>query len=546
MNREISKNGEIEETKKHTSEDVMPVLEMIDITKIFPGIVANDKINLKIYPGEVHAIVGENGAGKSTLMSTLYGLHQPEEGNIKIRGTKTIIDSPSKAISEGIGMVFQHFMLVPNLSVIENIVLGIEQTKGMSLDLSEARAKVTEIAEKYNLLVDLDEKVENLTVGIQQRVEILKTLYRGSNILILDEPTAVLIPQEVEGLLRMMRVFVEEGKSIIFITHKLKEVLEVSDRISVLKQGKIVGNVLRNEANEAMLAKLMVGREVLLRIDKEKANPKEIVLNVENLSYRKNNEKKEIDNISFYVRSGEILGIAGVEGNGQSELVKILTGNIKGATGTINFKGNNLVNNNQKQIRGLKLGHIPEDRHREGLILDYSVKNNLLLGYQRQKPFSAFGLLDQKNINSFAKNESEKNDIRGAGIETTARSLSGGNQQKIVIARELYLNPDLLVASQPTRGVDVGAIEAIHREIIKLRDEGKAVIVVSSELSEVMSLSDKIAVMFEGEIVGIVDAETATEEMLGLMMAGIKPEEKALNKDTKEETTKAGISEGDR
>lgn len=502
-----------------------PILRMKGVTKAFPGIIANDHIDLEIYKGEIHALVGENGAGKSTLMSILYGLYQPDEGEIYIRGEKTDISTPSVAINSGIGMVFQHFMLVPPLTVAENVILGVEPRKGIFVNRNKATKDVENISQQYGLKVDVNAKIETLSVGMQQRVEIIKTLYKGAEILILDEPTAVLTPQEVKELFATLRSLVAQGKTIIFITHKLKEVMELSNRITVLRNGKVVGNVMTSETNEAKLAKMMVGREVLLRVEKTEAKIGENVLKVDNVQCKNSRNLPALKGVSFEVKRGEILGIAGVEGNGQSELLEVLTGLRKATSGKVSINNEDITNATPKKIKEKKVAHISEDRHKRGLVLDYTVEENLIMGYHDEKPFAKGGVLNFKSIEEHSNDLIPKFDIRTPSKEVLAKSLSGGNQQKIVVAREFYLDPDLLIASQPTRGVDVGAIEFIHRQIIELRDRQKAVLLISAELQEIMSLSDRIAVMYEGEIVDIVDAKTATEAELGLMMAGIKGNE---------------------
>ncbi|KXS40838.1 MULTISPECIES: ABC transporter ATP-binding protein [unclassified Candidatus Frackibacter] len=497
-----------------------PILEMKAITKRFPGVLANDNVNLDLYQGEIHALIGENGAGKSTLMSVLFGMYTPEEGEIFYKGQKLDIDGPQDAIELGIGMVHQHFMLVPTLTVAENIILGSEPKRGLKIDIEKAIAKVNELANKFGLQVDATAKVKDIPVGMQQRVEILKALYRGAEVLILDEPTAVLTPQEVEGLYQIMESLTEQGKSIIFITHKLKEVLRISDRITVLRKGKGIGTVTTSETNQKELARMMVGREVLLEVEKEEADFGEVLVEVSNLSAFNDRGMEALNSVSFQIRAGEILGIAGVEGNGQTELVEVLTGLREATAGEYNLHGDSLYNHSARKIKEAKVAHIPEDRHKHGLVLDYTVEDNLVLGYHYREPFAKGINLNFNNLAEHANRLIPEYDIRPQNKEALARSLSGGNQQKIIVAREFDLGPEFLIASQPTRGVDVGAIEFIHRRILEQRDEGKAVLLVSAELPEVISLSDRIAVMYEGEIVDIVDAAEATEEKLGILMAG--------------------------
>lgn len=498
---------------------------MRNITKRFPGVIANDQVNLDLCQGEIHALIGENGAGKSTLMSVLFGMYTPEEGKIFYRGEELDIDDPQDAIERGIGMVHQHFMLVPTLTVAENIVLGSEPTKGLRINIKEAIKEVDELSDKFGLEVDATAKIKDIPVGMQQRVEILKALYRGAEILILDEPTAVLTPQEVEGLYKIMNSLTKQGKSIIFITHKLKEVLTVSDRITVLRKGKSIGTVDTEEATQESLAKMMVGREVLLEVEKEEVDLGEVVVDVNDLSVTNEKNISALDSVSFQIHSGEILGIAGVEGNGQTELVEVLSGLREAISGDYTVHEKSLYNESARNIQEAKVAHIPEDRHKHGLVLDYTVEDNLVLGYYYRKPFAKGINLDFNELNKHAKHLIPEYDIRPRNKEALVRSLSGGNQQKIIVARELYLDPEFLIASQPTRGVDVGAIEFIHRRILKQRAQGKAILLVSAELPEVMSLSDRIAVMYEGEIVEIVDADEATEEKLGILMAGGSLEE---------------------
>ena len=497
------------------------ILELKNITKKFPGVLANDQVNFDLKEGEIHALVGENGAGKSTLMNVLFGIYQQEEGEIFYKGQELDIDGPEDAIDLGIGMVHQHFMLVPTLTVAENIILGDEITKGVGhLNLKQAEKEVTELSDKYGLDVDPQAKIKDIPVGMEQRVEILKALYREAEVLILDEPTAVLTPQEVKELYKIMNFLVEQGKSIIFITHKLKEVLAVSDRVTVLRDGKSIGTVPTAETSESELAEMMVGREVLLEVDKKPADPGQVAVEVNNLSAQDNRGVAALKDLSFSIKEGEILGIAGVEGNGQTELVEVLTGLREATTGEFELKGNELLNHSARDIKGAKVAHVPEDRHKHGLVLDYTIEDNLILGYHHQQPFAQGINFNFSELESHADELISEYDIRPRNKEALARSLSGGNQQKVIVAREFAMDPEFLIASQPTRGVDIGAIEFIHQRIINQRDEGKAVLLVSAELSEIMSLSDRIAVMYEGEIVDILPVEEATEEKLGLLMAG--------------------------
>lgn len=491
------------------------VIEMLHITKEFPGIIANDDITLQLRRGEIHALLGENGAGKSTLMSVLFGLYQPEAGEIKKNGKVVKINNPNDATALGIGMVHQHFQLVDVFTVLDNIILGAETTKLGFLQKKEARKKVEALSEKYGLKVDLDARVENITVGMQQRVEILKMLYRDNEILIFDEPTAVLTPQEAEELFRFLREYVARGNAAIFISHKLKEVLAVSDRVTVIRDGKVVGTVRTRETSLEALARMMVGREVVLRVEKTPARPGEVVLEVEGLE-----APPRLKGVSFQVRSGEIVGIAGVEGNGQTELVEALTG-LRPFRGKALLLGRPLPAS-ARGVRDLGASHVPEDRLVRGLVLDFSVKENAVLGDQHRPPFRGFlGFLDDRAAEAHARTLVEAYDVRPRSTALSARRFSGGNQQKIVVGRELLRGPRLLVAAQPTRGVDVGAIEFIHKELVKARDQGLAVLLVSADLSEILALSDRILVMHGGRIVGELTPEEATEERLGLLMAGV-------------------------
>lgn len=499
------------------------VVEMLNIRKEFPGIVANDNVTLQLGKGEIHALLGENGAGKSTLMSVLFGLYQPEAGKIKVRGKEVKITNPNIANDLGIGMVHQHFKLVHNFTVTENIILGIEKTKGGKIDIETAANRIQKLSDEYGLSVDPYAKIEDITVGMQQRVEILKMLYRDANILIFDEPTAVLTPQEIEELMNIMRRLTEEDKSIIVITHKLKEIKAVASRCTILRKGKGIGTVDVATTSEEKMAELMVGRQVTFKVPKDPANPAEVVLDVQNLNVLNQRGLKGVDNLSVQAKAGEILGIAGIEGNGQSELIQAITGLTKIQSGSIKLNGNELTKLPVRERTENGIGHIPEDRHKHGLVLDYSLEENMILQTYYQEPFSKKGILTRDVIRTHADKLIEEFDVRcGQGGKTPARGMSGGNQQKAIIAREVDRSPSLLIAAQPTRGLDVGAIEYIHTRLIEERDKGKAVLLVSLELDEILNLSDRIAVMYEGEIVGIVDAEETNENELGLMMAGSK------------------------
>ncbi len=498
------------------------VLELKGITKRFPGVLANDHIDLTLEEGKIHALLGENGAGKSTLMNILYGLYQPNEGEIHVRGKPAKIYSPSDAIAAGIGMVHQHFMLIPVFTVAENVMLGEEETRGIGglLNRRSASKKIREISEKFGLDVDPKAMVGDLPVGVQQRVEIIKLLYRNADILIFDEPTAVLTPQETDGLFQIMRSLTAQGKSIIFITHKLKEVLEVADNITVIRRGKVVGSTVPDQADSNKLAEMMVGREVALEIDRTPPSIGETILNVKDLVLLDDQENVAVNNVSFEARAGEILGVAGVQGNGQTELVEAITGLRDTLSGSISFEGKDITNASPRKVTQLGTAHIPEDRQRDGLVLEFPITDNLALQEYYKAPFSK-GLIMQDGVMLENANKLiEEYDIRTPGASTSAGSLSGGNQQKVIIAREFTRDIKLLLASQPTRGLDVGSIEYIHSQIIKKRDTGTAVMLISTELDEIMKLSDRIAVMFDGEIVGIVDANTVTKEQVGLMMAG--------------------------
>ena len=501
-------------------------IEMLNITKIFPGIIANDNITLQLKKGEIHALLGENGAGKSTLMSVLFGLYQPEHGIIKKDGVEVKINDPNDANDLGIGMVHQHFKLVECFTVLDNIILGVEPTsKGGILKKEDARNKVLELSQKYGLMVDPDAVIEDITVGMQQRTEILKMLYRDNEILIFDEPTAVLTPQEIEELMQIMKNLAAEGKSILFISHKLNEIMAVADRCTVLRKGKYIGTVETKNTTMEELSSMMVGRNVNFHVEKQEAKPGEVVLEVENLTVAsKVHKNNAVKNVSFKVRAGEIVCIAGIDGNGQTELVYGITGLEPAKEGHVRLNGKDITKAAIRKRSNSGMSHIPEDRHKHGLVLDYSLEYNLILQtYFTQNFTNKAGFLKRKPIREYANRLIEMYDIRsGQGAITSARSMSGGNQQKAIIAREIDKNPDLLVAVQPTRGLDVGAIEYIHKQLIAQRDAGKACLLVSLELDEVMDVPDRILVMYEGEIVGELDPKTTTEEELGLYMAGAK------------------------
>lgn len=500
-----------------------PVLELRGITKAFPGVLANDHIDLTLEKGEIHALLGENGAGKTTLMNILYGLYAPDEGEITVRGQRVEIGEPNDAIAQGIGMVHQHFMLVPVLTVTENVMLGVESIKnGIFLDRAAAAQRVREISEQYGLEVDPDAYVKALPVGVQQRVEIIKLLYREADILILDEPTAVLTPQEVEELFKVIRSLVAQGKSVIFITHKLKEVMAIADRITVLRNGRVVGTTTPAQASEQRLAAMMVGREVILWVDKRPAQPGDPVLEVEELQALDDRGNLAVRGVSFQVRAGEVLGVAGVQGNGQTELVEALTGLRSPVAGQVRILDADVTGASPRRVLEQGVAHVPEDRQQDGLVLSFPVADNLVLNTYYLPPFARHGVLDEEAILAVAEQRAEEFDVRTPSVMTPVSSLSGGNQQKVIVAREFSRPIRLLIASQPTRGLDVGSIEYIHRRIIEKRDEGTAVLLVSPELDEVMSLSDRIAVMYEGEIVDILPAEQPTREEIGLLMCGWK------------------------
>ena len=502
-------------------------IEMVNITKRFPGIIANDNVTLQLKRGEIHALLGENGAGKSTLMSVLFGLYQAEEGVIKKNGEVVRINNPNDANDLGIGMVHQHFKLVECFSVLDNIILGVEDTKNGILQREKAREKVMALSEQYGLSVNPDALIEDISVGMQQRTEILKMLYRDNEILIFDEPTAVLTPQEIEELLQIMKNLAAEGKSILFITHKLNEIMAVADRCSVLRKGKYIGTVDVADCSKDDLSRMMVGRDVEFAVQKVPAEPKDVVLEVQNLSVAsKVSKKMAVNDVSFQVRAGEIVCIAGIDGNGQSELVFGISGLEHVAGGTVKLLGKDITSMPIRKRSLLGMSHIPEDRHKHGLVLDYTLEDNIVLQRYFEPEFTnKFGFLRRKNIRTYAERLIEQYDVRsGQGPITISRAMSGGNQQKAIIAREIDKDPQLLIAVQPTRGLDVGAIEYIHKQIVAQRDAGKAVLLVSLELDEVMTVSDRILVMYEGEIVGELDPKKTTVEELGLYMAGAKKE----------------------
>ena len=496
------------------------VIEMREITKVFGEFVANDKINLELRKGEIHALLGENGAGKSTLMNMLAGLLEPTSGEIVVNGQVVKLDSPSKAASLGIGMVHQHFMLVEAFTVAENIILGSELTKNGVLDIARATREINELSERYGLAVDPSAKVADISVGAQQRVEILKTLYRGADILIFDEPTDVLTPSEIDELMAIMKNLVKEGKSIILITHKLDEIRAVSDRVTVIRRGKSIETVEIAGATNADLAEMMVGRSVSFKTEKQEARPKEVILSIKDLVVNENRGVPAVKNLSLDVRAGEIVGIAGIDGNGQSELIQAITGLRKIESGSVELKGQSIVGLHPRQITEMSVGHVPEDRHRDGLVLEMMISENIALQTYYKEPLSKKGILNYTNIIGYAKQLMQEFDVRAASEIVPASALSGGNQQKAIIAREVDRNPDLLIVSQPTRGLDVGAIEYIHKRLIQERDNGKAVLVVSFELDEILNVSDRIAVIHDGKIQGIVTPETTNKQELGVLMAG--------------------------
>ncbi len=500
------------------------IIEMLNITKEFPGIKANDNVTLRLRKGEIHALLGENGAGKSTLMSILFGLYRPDEGVIRIRGEEVDIANPNVANSYGIGMVHQHFKLVENFTVTENIILGIEPRKSWGrIDIQTAAKRVEDISKKYSLSVDPHAKIRDITVGMQQRVEILKMLYRDAEILIFDEPTATITPQEIDELMKIMKSLVAHGKSILLITHKLSEIKKVSDRCSVLRKGRYVGTVDTIDTTEKQMAEMMVGREISFKVDKKNSEPGDVTLSIKNLSVKNNRKFNLINNLSLEVRAGEILCISGVDGNGQSELVEAITGLRKIEGGTISLCGKDLSHRSIRERTLAGVGYIPEDRHKHGLVLDFNLEENLALQTYFQAPLAKRGIIDFDERNKMSERLIDEFDVRCNNRSSTiVRSMSGGNQQKAIIAREIDRSPALLIAAQPTRGLDIGAIEYIHKRLVEERDAGKAVLLISFEMEEVLNLSDRIAVIYEGEIMGIVDADKTNENELGLMMAGIR------------------------
>ncbi|MGL6228303.1 MAG: ABC transporter ATP-binding protein [Culicoidibacterales bacterium] len=501
------------------------VIEMLDIRKEFGSFVANDNITLQLRPQEIHALLGENGAGKSTLMSVLFGLYSPDGGEIRVRGEKVNITNPNLANELGIGMVHQHFKLIHNFTVTENIILGMETVKNGRIDLKTAAEEIAELSKKYNLNVDPNAKIEDISVGMQQRVEILKMLYRHAEILIFDEPTAVLTPQEIDELMQIMKRLVKEGKSIIVITHKLAEIKEVADRCTVIRRGKYIDTVDVATVTENQLAALMVGREVNFVVEKGPATPKAEVLKIENLTVQDARGLHVVDQLSLTVREGEIVGIAGIDGNGQEELVEAIAGLRKVQGGTIHLSGTDLTKLPVRKRTQTGIAHIPADRHKHGLVLDFTLSENMVLQNYYEQPYSKHGILNPKAIAEYAERLTAEFDVRSAfGIDSTARSMSGGNQQKAIIAREVDRSPNLLIASQPTRGLDVGAIEFIHSKLIEERDKNRAVLLISFELDEVLNVSDRIAVICEGKIVAILDADKTNERELGYLMAGGKYE----------------------
>lgn len=499
------------------------VIEMLGIRKQFGSFVANNNITLQVKKGEIHALLGENGAGKSTLMNILFGLYQPDGGEIKVNGKTTKITNPNVANDLGIGMVHQHFMLVENFTVTENIILGNEPTNFGSINIKKAAEDIKKISEKYRLDVNPYAKIEDISVGMQQRVEILKTLYKGANILIFDEPTASLTPQEISELMDIMKRLIQEGKSIILITHKLKEIMDISDRVTIIRKGKGIGTVNTKDTNPDELAEMMVGRQVVFKTQKKDPNPKEEVLSINELEVVDSRGILKINKLNLSIRKGEIVGIAGIDGNGQTELVEAITGLRKVKNGSILLNGKDITNKSPRKITETGLGHIPQDRHKHGLVLEFPIGYNIALQSYYKKPFSKGGIVQYKYISKKANAIIEEYDIRtGNGESTITRSMSGGNQQKAIIGREIDRDPELLIASLPTRGLDVGAIEFIHKKLIEQRDKGKAVLLISFELDEVMNLSDKIAVIFDGQIVTTVNPKETNEQQLGLLMAGQK------------------------
>lgn len=496
-------------------------VEMVNITKRFGEVVANEGINLTVHEGEVHALLGENGAGKTTLVNMIYGLIKPTEGEVYIRGERLDTFRPDVAIKKGIGMVHQHFMLIQPFTVVENIMLGMEKTKGIGhLDRDQAKKDVIELSEKYGLYVEPDEKIEDITVGMQQRVEILKALYRGADILILDEPTAVLTPKEIEELIEIIGNLTDQGKSIIIITHKLKEIKKVADYCTIIRRGKYIDTVKVSDVSEEDLASKMVGREVSFKVDKKEKQSGETVLKLENLVVKDNRGIDAVKSLNLEVKKGEILGIAGIDGNGQSQLIEAITGLRKVENGKVHLNNQDITNKSPREIIESGISTIPEDRQKRGLVLDFTIYENMILENYGKEPFSKKGILHYQKIKEFTKELIEKFDIRPQNIDTEARSLSGGNQQKVIIAREVTNDPEVLIAAQPTRGLDVGAIEFVHKSLVEQRDSDKAVLLISFELDEVINVSDRIAVIYDGQIVDILKADETNENEIGLMMAG--------------------------
>lgn len=508
------------ETKSNVDLNTVAI-QMTDIVKMFGTFVANDHINLTVHKGEVHAILGENGAGKSTLMNTLYGLYTPTEGTIAVDGKEVVIDSPQKAIDLGIGMVHQHFMLVQPFTVTENIILGAEPTKGLVVDKASAKKKILELSERYGLKVDPDARIMDISVGMQQRVEILKVLYRGAKHLILDEPTSSLTPQEITELMEIIKNLTADGKDVILITHKLKEIKAAADYCTIIRQGKYIDTVKVSDVDENKLAAMMVGRNVEFTVEKKEQEPGEVVLDVKDLCAKDYRGVEILNKLNLQVKRGEIVGLAGVDGNGQSELVSILTGLMKAESGSITVDGNDIFNKSPRETFEKGVTSIPEDRQKHGLVMDFDIEENLILQNFGKEQFSHKGILKRDAMHKFAGEMIEKFDIRPRGCEhRLAKQLSGGNQQKVIIAREITNNSDLLIAMNPTRGLDVGAIEFVHKYLVEQRNKNKAILLVSFELDEIMSLSDKIDVIFDGRIVGSVPGKDADEKELGFMMAG--------------------------
>ena len=501
-------------------------LRMENITKTFPGVIANDQVNLEVRAGEIHALLGENGAGKSTLMNVLYGLYRPDEGQIYIEDQPVDVSSPDDAIDLGIGMVHQHFMLVRPLTVTENIILGLPGDQGILIDYGAAKKRIRELSETYGLIVDPDAAIRDLSVGIEQRVEIIKALYRGARLLILDEPTAVLTPQEIEGLFAIMRRLVEAGNAIIFITHKLDEVMEISDRVTVLRGGVAVDTVNTAHTTKRELAEMMVGREVLFRVDRPPAEQGDVVLDVRDLVVHDDRGVPAVQNLSLSVRAGEVVGLAGVDGNGQKELAEALTGLRRPESGSVIIKGRDATKMDAGQLLQFDVAYVPEDRQREGLVLDFNLSENVIAKRFRRRPFSVRGFLRRPPIRRYAQDLVERFDVRTPGVDMEAKTLSGGNQQKLVLARELAEEPALIITAQATRGLDVGATEFVEQQVLEQRSHGAAVLYISTELEEIFKLSDRIAVIHRGEIMGIVRPDEVTPEELGLMMAGTHSDKK--------------------